>query len=261
ELCAIFMAAVVFPEMCDAAEWLEFAKSELLENMRSDLLPDGVHCELSTDYHHVVLRNYLVARRLAQLNAIALPGEMDAHIRRALQFAKWVHRPDGIIPSLSDGDTGSFLDLLEQGYELYDDPEMLYVSSRGREGRAPVERIRAFEASGYYVLRSGWGDRGEDYDAERYLVFDCGPLGAGNHGHLDLLHFEAYAYGRPLIVDPGRYTYHESGSPNWRVVFRGTSYHNTITVDRRNQIRYEFDKTRFKIRGPQPERELRSFVA
>jgi uncharacterized heparinase superfamily protein len=256
ELVSIFMAAVVFPEMRDSAEWLAFAIAALLDNMRSDLLADGVQCELSTDYHHVVLRNYLVARRLAKLNRITLPSEMDAFIRRALEFAKWAHRPDGLIPSLSDGDTGSFLDLLEQGYELYGDPEMLYVATRGRDGQAPPERARAFEASGYYVLRSGW-DEGID---ERYLIFDCGPLGAGNHGHLDLLHFEAYAYGRPLIVDPGRYTYYEGEPQNWRVLFRGTSYHNTVTVDGRDQIRYEFDKTRFRIRGPEPERELRSFV-
>jgi hypothetical protein len=261
ELCAIFMAAVVFPEMRDAGEWLDFARTELLANMRADLLPDGVQCELSTDYHHIVLRNFLVVRRLAILNRIAVPDEMDAFIRRALEFSKWVHRPDGAIPSLGDGDTGSFLDLLREGYDLYGDPEMLYASTGGHEGRAPAQRTRAFETSGYYVLRSGWGDRQEAYNAERFLIFDCGPLGAGNHGHLDLLHFEAYAYGRPLIVDPGRYTYHEGSQQNWRVLFRGTSYHNTVTVDGRNQIRYQFDKTRFKIRGPEPDRELRTFFS
>jgi heparinase II/III-like protein len=228
--------------------------------MRTDLLADGVQCELSTDYHHIVLRNYLVVRRLAAMNRIALPAEMDAHIRRALEFAKWVHRPDGVIPSLSDGDSGSFLDLLIQGHELYGDPEMLYVATAGRQGRAPADRLRAFETAGYYILRSGWGPR-DRYADERYLIFDCGPLGAGNHGHLDLLHFEAYAYGRPLIVDPGRYTYHEGDDPNWRAVFRGSGYHNTVTVDGRNQVRYQFDKTRFKIRGPEPGRELRSFFS
>jgi hypothetical protein len=32
---------------------------------------------------------------------------------------------------------------------------------------------------------------------------------------------EAYAYGSPLVVDPGRYTYAE-GTPNWRHWFKGT---------------------------------------
>jgi hypothetical protein len=119
--------------------------------------------------------------------------------------------------------------------------------------------VRAFEASGYYILRSGWGQDRDRYEDERYLIFDCGPLGAGNHGHIDLLHFEAYAFGRPLLVDPGRFTYHEGGGTNWRVLFRGSAYHNTVTIDGRNQVRYEFDKTRFKIRGPEPARELLAF--
>src|SRR5439155_27302958 len=44
-------------------------------------------------------------------------------------------------------------------------------------------------------LRSGWGNGLEPFEDERYLVFDCGPLGRGNHGHLDLLSFEMAAYG------------------------------------------------------------------
>ena len=70
-------------------------------------------------------------------------------------------------------------------------------------------------------------------------MFDCGPLGEGNHGHLDCLSFELAAHGRSLVVDPGRYTYSEAGETNWRVHFRGTAAHNTVCVDGRNQTRYE----------------------
>ncbi|MEZ4764024.1 MAG: heparinase II/III family protein [Calditrichia bacterium] len=54
-------------------------------------------------------------------------------------------------------------------------------------------------------MRSGWGER-KSFTDERYLMFDCGPLGEGNHGHIDFLSFEMAAFGRSLIVDPGRYT-------------------------------------------------------
>lgn len=263
ELWAIFLAAVVFPEFREASEWREFARRELLANAESDLLDDGVQCELSTDYHHIVLRNFLYAVRLAALNRIEMPAKLHALIRRALEFSLYAHKPDGRIPALSDGDTGSFLALLKQGYELYGDEAMLYVATQGREGRPPTVCSRGFGASGYYIQRSGWGER-EAFNDERYLIFDCGPLGAGNHGHLDLLSFEMAAYGQSLIVDPGRFTYHEppSGSDetNWRALFRGTSYHNTVLVDGRNQTRYEFHKRKFKIRGEPPEHELKAFV-
>jgi hypothetical protein len=260
ELCAIFLAAVVFPEFVESSEWLSWSKDELVKNIHSDLLPDGVHCEQSTDYHHLVLKNYLWIKKLALLNQIEMPAEFDLLVKKALEFSLYSHRPDGIIPALSDGDSRCFLDLLQQGYELYGGEDLLYVASRGAQGQPPVSRSKGFPHAGYYVLRSGWGDQTEAYQDERYLIFDCGPLGVGNHGHLDLLNFEAYAYGTPLIMDPGRYTYDESGPVNWRVRFRGTAAHNTVLVNGRNQTRYEWKKNRFKISGPEPDREIKAFI-
>lgn len=260
ELYAIFLAAVVFPEMKGSEEWLAFSKDELLKNIQTDLLPDGVHCELSTDYHHLVLKNYLGIRKLAALNRIAMPEEFDQLVRKALTFSLYVHKPDGTIPSLSDGDVRSFLDLLVQGYQLYGSEELLYAASKGKGGHPPALRSKGFPSSGYHILRSGWGNGAEPYEDERYLVFDCGPLGEGNHGHLDLLSIEVAAYGRSLIVDPGRYTYDESGETNWRVRFRGTAYHNTVMVDGKNQTAYRFDKKKFKIKGPAPDQALKRFI-
>ena len=261
ELTAIFMAAVVFPEMRGAKEWLSFSRRELLKNICEDLLPDGVQCELSTDYHHIVLRNYLRVRKLAQLNDIVMPSEMDLRIQNALDFAMHCHKPDGRIPSLSDGDTGDFRELLQTGYELYGNEKYRYVASGGREGMPPQTRSKRFADSGYIFLRSGWGTNGTAFQNERYLAFDCGPVGAGNHGHLDLLSFELAAFGQSLIVDPGRYTYHEAGAVNWRALFRGTSYHNTVVVNGRNQARYQFHprKKKFWINGPHPQYQLKTF--
>ncbi len=261
ELYTIFLVAVVFPELKDADTWLRFSIDELAENAQTDLLDDGVHCELSTDYHHIVLRNFLAVKRLALLNNIHLPAQMDDCIKKALEFSVYVHKPDGFIPSLSDGDTGNFLPLLQQGYEFYGSEEMLYVATQGKHGTPPSQRSKAFSSGGYYILRSGWGDSLVSYEDERYLVFDCGDLGAGNHGHLDLLSFEMAAFGQSLIVDPGRHTYDESGEINWRVLFRGTSYHNTVLVDGNNQTRYESHKVKFKIKGPQPDYELKAFIS
>ncbi|MCC6537723.1 MAG: alginate lyase family protein [Bryobacterales bacterium] len=258
ELLALFMVSVAFADLSGAPRWAALARVAITENLQSDFRPDGVHCEQSTGYHHIVLRNAIAFARLAAMNAVEMPAEFHAAIRRALDFALYIHRPDGLIPSLSDGDNGSYLALLETGYELFGDENYRWVATRGQAGRAPQARLKAFPDGGYYILRSGWGER-ERYDAERYLVFDCGPLGEGNHGHFDLLSFEWYGDGRALVVDPGRYTYDESGGANWRVAFRSTAAHNTVTVDGRNQTRYEFHKRKFKVRGPEPGYQLLGF--
>jgi heparinase II/III-like protein len=279
ELYTIFLAGVAFPEMPRAARWREFALTLILDNMRRDLLPDGVQCELSTDYHHLVLKSYLNVRRLADLNGIDVPREMDEHLLRALQFSVHAHKPDGIVPSLSDGDACSFRDLLLQGHEIYRRPEMLYVATGGARGTPPARRSVLFPDAGYAILRSGWGSAAEPnwggtaepFSDAHYMILDCGPLGAGNHGHFDCLSFELAAFGRSLVVDPGRYTYSEAGETNWRVAFRSTAYHNTVTVDGRNQTRYlpgvrkknscdPLGTLRHKVAGPAPDATVEAFV-
>ncbi len=271
ELYAIFLAGVVFPEMQRATHWREFALEQTVVNLQSDLLADGVHCELSTDYHHLVLKNALNFRRLAALNGVSVSPAFDDKLQRGLEFSLHVHKPDGIVPSLSDGDARGFLDLLQQGAELFGRPDMLYVATQGAQGTPPRERAAHFSSSGYSIVRSHWGDGAAAFADAQYLVFDSGPLGEGNHGHFDCLNFELAAFGRSLIVDPGRYTYSEAVDPadgtNWRLHFRGTAAHNTVCVDGRQQTsylpkpikpgtRHAAGSVRHKISGPPPDAQL-----
>lgn len=264
ELLAIFIAGVVFPEMAHAAHWRAFALDHIAGNVRDDLLPDGVHCELSTDYHHLALRNWLQVRRLAVDIGIAVPEAMDQALVRALDFAMHVHQPSGRVPSFSDGDARDYRALLAQGAQMFGREDWRYVASLGREGQAPAHQHASFKDSGYHVLRSDWGTEGRPYEHAQHLVFDCGPLGEGNHGHFDALSFELAAGGQALVVDPARYTYSEAGEFNWRVHFRGTAAHNTVCVDGRHQTRYlpkpikdasrhAPGSVRHKISGPAPD--------
>src|SRR5262249_61050200 len=105
------------------------------------------------------------------------------------------------------------------------------------DGTSPAALHASFPDGGYFVQRSGW-----DADA-LYLVFDCGPLGDGGHGHYDALAIEAAGHGRALLVDPGRFTYAE-GTPNLRRWFKSTAAHNTVTVDGLDQTPYACGKPR-----------------
>ena len=101
------------------------------------------------------------------------------------------------------------------------------AAARARRAAPPPGRPASFEDGGYFVQRAG----------DRYLIFDCGPLGDGGHGHYDALSIEAWAGDRALVLDPGRFTYAE-GEPNLRHWFRGTAAHNTVTVDGTDQTPY-----------------------
>jgi Heparinase II/III N-terminus/Heparinase II/III-like protein len=238
ELYAIFLVAVTFPELSSAYFFLTFSKQKLIENIQQDLLPDGVHRELSTDYHHTVLKNYLRFRELATLNKIELPAICDTLLKRAIEFSIYVHKPDGFIPAINDGDCNSYLSLLNKAYACCPDDYLKFVLSKGEKGKAPSQRSRGFVDSGYYILRSDW--TAKSFEDALYLFFDCAPVGFGSHGHYDALNFEMAAYGRSLIVDPGRYTYCEDSDDgiNWRRIFKGTAAHNTVVIDGLDQMPY-----------------------
>ena len=240
ELYALLVVALALPELGED-DLLAFAVAELDRNLRTDFRPDGVHREASTHYHMIALRSFAGARENARRFGVALPAGFDERLARACAFALHCRRPDGLIPALSDADTGDYAPLLALAGELLDDDELRWAGSGGRRGRAPARCDVSFPDGGYHVQRSGWHG-GAD---ERFLIFDCGPLGDGGHGHYDLLSVEAFAGGRPLwstrAASPT-----PRASPNLRRWFKGTAAHNTVCVDGLDQTPY----ARTRPRGP-----------
>jgi hypothetical protein len=85
----------------------------------------------------------------------------------------------------------------------------------------------AFPDGGIYVLRT---DR-------IYVVVVChriGVNGVGPHKHNDWLSYELSVDDQPIVVDPGTYCY--TGNVDLRRLFRSTTYHNTVVVDKQEQI-------------------------
>lgn len=230
ELYALLVVGLAFPELEDAADLSEFASAELHRTLAEGFRPDGVHRENSTHYHLVALRSLLGARENARRFGLDVPDGYDKLLERACDFALHCHRPDGVACALSDADSASYPEVLGLAGTLLGRPDFTYAATSGAAGVAPIDRHVSFPDAGYYFQRSGWA--GPD---ERFLVFDCGPLGDGGHGHYDLLHLEAYAYGQPLVVDPGRYTYADTADRHW---FKGTAAHNTVSVDGLDQTPY-----------------------
>jgi hypothetical protein len=250
ELYALFIVALAFPQLEDGL--LDFAVAELHRNLMEEMRPDGVHIEQSTHYHLIVLRSFVGARENARRFGLTLPDGFDEQLGRALEFGMHCHRPDGEIPALSDADAGSYRDLLELAADLLGRDDLRYVATGGAEGHPPAERHVSFPEGGYHIQRSGWGMDGTPFAHERFLMLDCGPLGAGGHGHYDLLSVEVAAGGRPLIMDPGRYTYSETPEQprdpaNPRHWFKGTAAHNTVVVDGLDQTPYSRSKPRGRV--------------
>jgi uncharacterized heparinase superfamily protein len=243
ELYALLIAALALPQLDDDGTLLSFAMAELEKNVLSDIWPDGVHRECSIHYHAIVLRSLLGAWENARRFGLSFSSAYATRVERAAEFLLYFQRPDGTIPSLSDSDTGNYTDVLALAATLLGRPDLLYGATAGLHGLSPQRRYVDFTHGGYFVQRSGWGADSTAFAEERFLIFDCGPLGDGGHGHYDLLNVEVAAGGRSLVIDPGRYTYDEE-TPNWRRWFKGTAAHNTVCVDGLDQTPYRRGKAK-----------------
>ncbi|MGA9770552.1 MAG: alginate lyase family protein [Blastocatellia bacterium] len=254
EALALFYLGTTFGDLKRAALWRETGIRILLEQLPRQVLDDGVYFEQSTYYHRYTVDFYLHLLILARANNLELPEQVEEKLVRMLDHLMWITRPDNTSPFIGDDDGGrliklgerrpdDFRDTLGIGAALFGRSDWKFVAGHatvemlwllGPKAVSSYERIRsephgevsrAFNASGYYVLRDGWSRDSS------YAVIDCGPHGAlaCGHAHSDALAFEYAALGKTWLVDPGTYSY--TGDPKSRDEFRGTGAHNTVSVD------------------------------
>ncbi|NUR55582.1 MAG: alginate lyase family protein [Acidobacteria bacterium] len=249
ELYALLVVGLSFSTQELFEELATFAWTELQRNLLTDVRTDGVQREHSTHYHMVALRSFVAARENARRFGLPLPPAYDERLSAAVDFAMFCQRPDGTIPAVSDSDSGDYRECLALAASLLGRSDVAYVASNAAHGTPPPRDCADFPVSGYYIQRSAWYDLIDRPQQHRHLIFDCGAIGDGGHGHYDLLSIDVWA-GRPLIVDPGRYTYAEM-EPNWRHWFKGTPAHNTVTIDGLDQTTYFCGKPKGNIASGQ----------
>jgi Heparinase II/III-like protein/Heparinase II/III N-terminus len=174
---------------------IELLRRELPEQV----LRDGGHYERSPAYHLVVLRDLL------EIHAASPHSWLADAIEPMRLFAAALARPDGAPALFNDGTVDApQLDLPE----------------------AP-EGLSVFGDSGFVVVREG----------PLWLAFRCGapaPVFLPAHAHADALSFQLWWRGRPVLVDPGTFTYEPGADRDW---FRSTRAHSTVCVDGRDQFR------------------------
>ncbi len=184
-----------------------------------------------------------------------LRGRLEA----ALDHLMWIGRPDGSWPLFGDDDGGrliklaprpsnDFRDTLAAGAAIFGRGDWKHVAGDapaellwllGPEGLASYDRLeaappretsRAFETSGYFVMRDGWRRDSS------FALIDCGRHGAevgAGHAHADALAIELAVRGVTWLIDPATYVY--GSDPEARDSFRSTAAHNTATVDGEDQ--------------------------
>lgn len=256
EATALFALGSYLGNISGFIRWQKIYLEILESQIKNQVFEDGWAKENSIAYHRLIVDCFTYVIILMKISNMNIPKAFLNSLEKMYSHMMCIVRSDNFGPNIGDGDDrgcrltklceqpGRFLaSALSTGAVLFARGDMKWVAKDfheeslwllGMEGLENFESLDAyvpkytsygFKESGQYIMRSGLGKD------DLYMYFDCGPQGMGlaGHGHADALSFEICAYGQPLLIDSGTYTY--NGSKEWRNYFRGTSAHNTILID------------------------------
>jgi hypothetical protein len=230
EAAALYVLAANFPDLPGANNWLTLARSRLATGLDDLVDDDGVLIENSPYYHFYILEKYWEIYKYSQKTGTVVSRSFDNKIKNMINYGTYILQPDlqkTLIGSSIKGVahcTGAFKEMAEV------DPYFRYVLTQGKSGTVPPKLNISYIAAGQSILRSGW-DKGTEFRNQTQVIFDIGPYRT-NHSHLDALSISLYGEGKALLPDSGLYSYSEEPFKSY---FRGTSAHNTVTVDDKDQ--------------------------
>lgn len=252
EMAGLFVAAATWQWFPESRQWQETARAALEREIITQTFDSGIHREQGFSYQLFVIEFFLLAAFEARRIGRPFSDSFHGRLRKMIEAIPALTDVGGNLPRYGDGDEGMAVQLQPAAWEragwLYEVgaalvgaesplPESPTLPARilGQRVSArpfkPARDSQAFSDAGLFVLSNARGT-----DEEIFVLADAGPLGylsIAAHGHADALSFTLSVGGRPILVDPGTYCYHTDLTS--RRYFRGTSAHNTVTVDGRDQ--------------------------
>ena len=132
-------------------------RQKLIRELDTQVYADGMQFELSTGYHQVNIRNYLLAWHTMAAYDVPVPDAFRDVLEKMHSANIRLMMPDGRLPDLNDGGWHPVAGLLDDAVKHYPErADFKWVHSGGAEGQPPAETSLAFENCGYYVMRTGW---------------------------------------------------------------------------------------------------------
>jgi hypothetical protein len=214
----ILVTAAYCPGLKNRDSLIHRAWQRISTALNDQVLPDGVHDEMTPHYHAAVIAQIISC--LDHQTPAQQSKEIDniqATLGRMLRYLTYTLTPEGQHLAFNDADA----DYTPRVKELINHP----IGVRALADDQDQLMSRCFPFAGTMFLRQG-SSHGEN---ELYVAFDGGSFGM-NHGHEDKLSFWLSALGRAFLVDPGRHLYDQS-EQSFRNFLNSTQAHSTICID------------------------------
>lgn len=227
---AVTKAGMLMPEFKAAADWATEGANGLNEALDSQFNEDGVEFELDPSYHIAAISDFRSIYLLAEANnrTDLLSPSYISRLKKATEFVMDIIYPNYTLDNFNDTRSSSYpKSVLQRNLREYaamypDDQELLWVATEGKSGQQPSYTLKAYDKSGYYMLRNGW-------TADATMMILKNNYNPKNEWHCqpDNGTFGLYRKGRNFFPDAGTYSYNTGAD---RTKFASTVNHNTMTI-------------------------------
>lgn len=208
----------IFFDGARARRWRQQATEQLWQQLRDQILDDGMHCERSPMYHSIVLSDLFETLACLEAAEAQRPAVIDDIASRMTSALMRFRRFDGSLHLWGDSAQG-----------VAPSPDFLISKAKDLLGAAPVELAShwVLPASGFHGFR--------DLSRGVNLIISCSvpsPVYQPGHSHNDILSFELDFGGEAIVVDSGIHGY---DGDEFREYVRSTRAHNTVVIGGKEQ--------------------------
>ncbi|MBN1423064.1 alginate lyase family protein [Candidatus Fermentibacteria bacterium] len=225
---ALLLLAVgrLCPWIAGATAWARLGRDLLVWAVDSCVLPDGGPAEGSLGYLMFVLEIYWLADRiLTHTGGLPFPAHVQNRLTAGCAVVNQMANR-AWAPCLGDSDEATMFPWL---------PSLAHRAGWLQEGAgswgSPATRVDISDtrsASPHDSVCDAWASASR---GDFTVVYAAGRLGLPplyGHGHAHALSILLWLRERPVLIDPGTYSYAEQP---WRDYFRSTAAHSTVEVE------------------------------
>ncbi len=244
----LWTTGIIFPQLRKARYWRDLGKTIIEREVLRLVREDGSFVQQSNNYHRLLLQICYYAIRIGELNGYQFSDDVLQRLKLAEKFLlAMIDLKSGCAPNCG-GNDGALVTPLNNcdyadfrpiggciGYSYSQglinppgpwDEDMLWLFGPGVFDAPRLEykfEPLLAKQGGFFTMggERSWG------------MLRCGSI-RERPAHADMLHLDLWRDGTNIARDPGSYSYYDPAP--WNNPFVGTCFHNTITVDGRDQM-------------------------
>ncbi len=247
----LWTLGLLLPELRDATRWRDHGRRVLEEEAVRQIYDDGAYIQHSTNYHRLMLHDYVWAIELGRRHRTPLSAALVERVARATRcLASLVDGVSGQAPALGHNDGALILPLADAPFDDFRPVVQLahYCVHRERRYPAgpwdePLAWLCNGDAAGNLaapgaaadtrIIAAPIGGFITVHGRDSWALLRCARF-RDRPAHADQLHVDAWWRGVNVACDAGTYLY--TSGDAWANALAGTRTHNTVMVDGEDQM-------------------------